>query len=58
MCGSHANRLKVGANFMLVDAGGGTTDIVSYKIKDTLPLELEREIAMADGNKPQSLAKC
>jgi hypothetical protein len=41
--------------FTIVDAGGGTTDIVTYQIKNTLPLELEREIVMSDGKIPDLL---
>lgn len=32
------NHLKVGDNFIVCDAGGGTVDLISYEIKQTTPL--------------------
>jgi hypothetical protein len=35
------NRLRVGDNFVVCDAGGGTVDLISYEIKQTRPLRIE-----------------
>ena len=35
------NHLKVGDNFVVCDAGGGTVDLISYEIKQTRPLRIE-----------------
>lgn len=35
------NHLKIGHNFVVIDAGGGTVDLVSYGIRQLTPLRLE-----------------
>ena len=35
------NHLKIGDNFVVCDAGGGTVDLISYEIKQTSPLRIE-----------------
>ena len=35
------NNLKVGDNFVVCDAGGGTVDLISYEIKQIHPLRIE-----------------
>ncbi|KAK5129421.1 hypothetical protein LTR08_003277 [Meristemomyces frigidus] len=43
------NHLSVGHNFVVVDAGGGTVDLITYKIKQLTPLRLE-EIVPGSGS--------
>ncbi|KAK3116935.1 hypothetical protein LTR53_002158 [Teratosphaeriaceae sp. CCFEE 6253] len=40
--------LSIGHNFVVVDAGGGTVDLISYGIRRTTPLRLE-ELAKGSG---------
>jgi molecular chaperone DnaK (HSP70) len=42
------NHLKVGDNFIVCDAGGGTVDLISYKITQLAPLRVE-ESAVGTG---------
>ncbi|KAK5737794.1 hypothetical protein LTR17_006442 [Elasticomyces elasticus] len=42
------NNLKVGNNFIVIDAGGGTVDLISYRIEQLKPLRLE-ETAKGSG---------
>ncbi|KAI9770801.1 MAG: hypothetical protein M1840_003051 [Geoglossum simile] len=42
------NHLKVGDNFIVCDAGGGTVDLISYKITQISPLRVE-ESAVGTG---------
>ncbi|KAK5678546.1 hypothetical protein LTS10_008990 [Elasticomyces elasticus] len=42
------NDLKIGHNFVVIDAGGGTVDLISYSIKQLKPLRLE-ELAKGSG---------
>ena len=42
------NHLKIGHNFVVIDAGGGTVDLISYSIKQLKPLRLE-ELAKGSG---------
>ncbi|EWC48311.1 hypothetical protein DRE_07770 [Drechslerella stenobrocha 248] len=42
------NHLKVGDNFIVCDAGGGTVDLISYRIMQILPLRVE-ESAVGTG---------
>ncbi|EPS45261.1 hypothetical protein H072_725 [Dactylellina haptotyla CBS 200.50] len=42
------NHLKVGDNFIVCDAGGGTVDLISYKITQIAPLRVE-ESAVGTG---------
>lgn len=42
------NHLKVGDNFIVCDAGGGTVDLISYKITQLSPLRVE-ESAVGTG---------
>lgn len=35
------NHLRVGNNFIVCDAGGGTVDLISYEIKQVSPLRIE-----------------
>ncbi|KAK4901484.1 hypothetical protein LTR49_027212 [Elasticomyces elasticus] len=42
------NHLKVGHNFVVIDAGGGTVDLISYTIRQLKPLRLE-ELAKGSG---------
>ncbi|KAL1613681.1 hypothetical protein SLS54_010378 [Diplodia seriata] len=41
--------LEVGDSFVVCDAGGGTVDLISYKIKSLSPLQIE-ESAIGDGD--------
>ncbi|KAH9831286.1 glycoside hydrolase family 47 protein, partial [Teratosphaeria destructans] len=43
------NHLKAGHNFVVVDAGGGTVDLISYSIKQLTPLRLEEVVAGSGG---------
>ncbi|KAI0517987.1 hypothetical protein F5B22DRAFT_654313 [Xylaria bambusicola] len=43
------NTLRPGDAFVVCDAGGGTVDLISYRVKSTKPLQLE-ECAMGDGD--------
>ncbi|KAJ4203212.1 hypothetical protein NW767_005323 [Fusarium falciforme] len=43
------NLLKKGDAFVVCDAGGGTVDLISYKVNSTSPLEIE-ECAIGDGD--------
>lgn len=38
------NHLRVGNNFIVCDAGGGTVDLISYEIKQTDPLRIEESV--------------
>ncbi|KAK4895262.1 hypothetical protein LTR27_006605 [Elasticomyces elasticus] len=42
------NHLKIGHNFVVIDAGGGTVDLISYSIRQLKPLRLE-ELAKGSG---------
>ncbi|KAI0437600.1 hypothetical protein F4803DRAFT_538014 [Xylaria telfairii] len=42
------NTLQPGDAFIVCDAGGGTVDLISYKVRSTKPLQLE-ECAIGDG---------
>ncbi|KAK4548057.1 hypothetical protein LTR36_010777 [Oleoguttula mirabilis] len=42
------SRLKVGDNFIVCDAGGGTVDLIAYKVTQTFPLRVE-ESAVGTG---------
>ncbi|KAK7398435.1 hypothetical protein QQX98_012186 [Neonectria punicea] len=42
------NALSRGDTFVVCDAGGGTVDLISYKVNQTNPLEIE-ECAIGDG---------
>ncbi|KAK3619064.1 hypothetical protein LTR56_024269 [Elasticomyces elasticus] len=42
------NHLKIGHNFIVIDAGGGTVDLISYSINQLKPLRLE-ELAKGSG---------
>ncbi|KAH7008907.1 hypothetical protein EDB80DRAFT_574486 [Ilyonectria destructans] len=42
------NALAPGDTFIVCDAGGGTVDLISYKVNQTNPLEIE-ECAIGDG---------
>ncbi|KAI5807184.1 hypothetical protein EDC01DRAFT_638392 [Geopyxis carbonaria] len=39
------NHLSVGGNFVVCDAGGGTVDLISYKITSLNPLKLDESVA-------------
>ncbi|GFF41245.1 predicted protein [Aspergillus udagawae] len=41
--------VKAGDSFMILDAGGGTVDAVIYKLRNTEPLQLEREAVKPEG---------
>jgi hypothetical protein len=53
LVGSEANEsfVKVGDVFVLCDAGGGTVDLISYKITQTSPTFLIEEAAVGSGDK-------
>lgn len=34
---------------MILDAGGGTVDAITYRLKDTEPLKMEREAVKPEG---------
>ncbi|KAK5744403.1 hypothetical protein LTR17_002113 [Elasticomyces elasticus] len=42
------NHLKIGHNFVVIDAGGGTVDLISYSIRQLTPLRLD-ELAKGSG---------
>ncbi|KAK5120269.1 hypothetical protein LTR85_006475 [Meristemomyces frigidus] len=42
------SRLKVGDNYIVCDAGGGTVDLIAYKVTQTFPLRVE-ESAVGTG---------
>ncbi|KAK4950848.1 hypothetical protein LTR10_010841 [Elasticomyces elasticus] len=42
------SHLKIGHNFIVIDAGGGTVDLISYSIRQLKPLRLE-ELAKGSG---------
>ncbi|KAK5135987.1 hypothetical protein LTR08_004241 [Meristemomyces frigidus] len=42
------SRLKVGDNFIVCDAGGGTVDLIAYRVTQTYPLRVE-ESAVGTG---------
>ncbi|KMU74096.1 HSP70 family protein [Coccidioides immitis RMSCC 3703] len=44
-----ATRALMLSSFVLLDAGGGTVDAVTYKVTSTLPLKLEREAGTPGG---------
>ncbi|GAB1742998.1 hypothetical protein NU219Hw_g8696t1 [Hortaea werneckii] len=39
-----SNNLSVGQNFVVVDAGGGTVDLITYAIRQLTPLRLEEVV--------------
>ncbi|KAH1803677.1 hypothetical protein KXX36_003517 [Aspergillus fumigatus] len=41
--------VKAGDTFMVLDAGGGTVDAVIYKLRNTEPLQLEKEAVKPEG---------
>ncbi|QKX56906.1 uncharacterized protein TRUGW13939_04014 [Talaromyces rugulosus] len=41
--------IQPGDTFMILDAGGGTVDAITYKLKDTEPLRMEREAVRPKG---------
>lgn len=43
------NGLKVGDNFVVCDAGGGTVDLIAYKITQLAPLRVEESAVGAGG---------
>ncbi|KAI7306299.1 actin-like ATPase domain-containing protein [Hortaea werneckii] len=43
------NNLSVGQNFVVVDAGGGTVDLISYSIQGLNPLRLEEVVRGSGG---------
>ncbi|KAK5119582.1 hypothetical protein LTR85_007411 [Meristemomyces frigidus] len=43
------NHLKVGHNFIVIDAGGGTVDLITYGIKQLTPLRLEEMVPGSGG---------
>ena len=38
------NHLRPGDNFVVIDAGGGTVDLISYEIKQLTPLRVEESV--------------
>ena len=44
-----SNRLEVGANFVVCDAGGGTVDLIAYKVTQLHPLRVEESAVGAGG---------
>ena len=38
------NHLRIGDNFIVCDAGGGTTDIIAYEIRNVTPLRIEESV--------------
>lgn len=49
--GAMRDEVKVGDNFVLCDAGGGTVDLISYKITQTAPIFKIEEAAIGSGDK-------
>ncbi|KAI7459930.1 actin-like ATPase domain-containing protein [Hortaea werneckii] len=43
------NDLKVGHNFVVIDAGGGTVDLITYSITQLTPLRLEEVVRGSGG---------
>ncbi|KAI7470725.1 actin-like ATPase domain-containing protein [Hortaea werneckii] len=43
------NSLRIGQNFVVVDAGGGTVDLITYSIKSLNPLRLEEVVRGSGG---------
>ncbi|KAI6823504.1 actin-like ATPase domain-containing protein [Hortaea werneckii] len=43
------NHLKVGQNFVVIDAGGGTVDLITYSIQQLTPLRLEEVVRGSGG---------
>ncbi|KAI7255473.1 actin-like ATPase domain-containing protein [Hortaea werneckii] len=43
------NNLKIGHNFVVVDAGGGTVDLITYSITQLTPLRLEEVVRGSGG---------
>lgn len=43
------NHLTVGHNFIVIDAGGGTVDLITYGIKQLTPLRLEEVVPGSGG---------
>lgn len=43
------NHLKVGHNFVVVDAGGGTVDLITYGIRQLAPLRLDEVVRGSGG---------
>ncbi|KAI6845763.1 actin-like ATPase domain-containing protein [Hortaea werneckii] len=43
------NHLKVGQNFIVIDAGGGTVDLITYSIRQLTPLRLEEVVRGSGG---------
>lgn len=43
------NHLKVGQNFVVIDAGGGTVDLITYSIRQLTPLRLEEVVRGSGG---------
>lgn len=43
------NSLRIGQNFVVVDAGGGTVDLITYSIKSLSPLRLEEVVRGSGG---------
>ncbi|KAI7260445.1 actin-like ATPase domain-containing protein [Hortaea werneckii] len=43
------NSLSIGQNFVVVDAGGGTVDLITYGIKSLRPLRLEEVVRGSGG---------
>ncbi|RHZ51804.1 Hsp70 family protein [Aspergillus thermomutatus] len=41
--------IKAGDTFMILDAGGGTVDAVIYKLRNTEPLQMEKEAVKPEG---------
>ena len=45
----HPHAIKVGDNFLLVDAGGGTVDVITYKIDELKPILKISEVSPGAG---------
>jgi len=43
------NHLKVGDNFVVCDAGGGTVDLIAYRIRALAPLRVEESVVGTGG---------
>lgn len=41
--------LDVGDNFVVCDAGGGTVDLITYKITELTPLKIEESVVGSGG---------
>src|ERR1700744_3555128 len=44
-----ADLLQINETFVLIDAGGGTVDAITYTVDGTLPLRLKRETVPSGG---------